>query len=157
MKNIPAEQREMMKQMMGSDKAAEVKIVKKGAGDKVSGFKTTRYEVMADGELYEELWLADDKDLMKDCKALLKMMAKFSSCMEGISSMGAPSPKASVEYMKIFEQGMIVKSVEHSESPMGNHADVTEIAKKDVPDSAFDLPEGYKAAPLGAMWGMGAE
>jgi hypothetical protein len=158
MANVPAEQREMMKQMMGDAKAPKVEIVKKGAGGKVAGFETTQYEVMSDGEVYEELWLAADEALMKDCEAVMKMMGRFTSCMEAISSMGSPaSPEASPEYAKIFELGVVVKSVSHEEGETDDRTEITTITEKDVSDSVFTLPDGYKLVSFETMWGMGEE
>ncbi|MFH1755694.1 MAG: DUF4412 domain-containing protein [Candidatus Latescibacterota bacterium] len=158
MANVPDEQKEMMKKMMGDTKAPKVEIVKKGAGEKVAGFETMRYDVMSDGALYEELWLSADKALMKDCEAVMKMMVKFMSCMQAVSSMGSkPSPEASPEYVKLFELGMMVKSVSHAEGGTAENTDITTISKKDLSDADFALPDGYKRVSFQAMWGMGEE
>jgi len=155
LESVPAEQREMMKKMMGDGKMPTVEIVEKGDGEKIAGFATKRYNVMADGELYEELWLANDKALMADCEAVMKMLGEFTSCTESISSMGsAPSAEASPEYTKIFGMGMIVKSVGHHEDETGNPDGISEIAKKDIPDATFELPNGYKAASFAEIFGM---
>jgi hypothetical protein len=155
MAQIPAEQREMMEKMMGGVDA-EVEVVDKGAGEKISGFETTRFEVMAGGELYEEVWLSNDKALVEECQGIMKMLGKFMSCMSGISAMGgAPSPESTPEYPKLFEAGMIVKSVEHGDN--GEEVNSSMIEPRDVPASVFALPGDYKAVPLSAMWGMGGE
>lgn len=158
MANIPAEQREMMKKMMGGGKEPKVEVVKKESGGKVAGFETTRYEVMSDGNLYEELWLTEDKALMKDCATLMKMMGKFASCMQSMSAMGASaSPEASPEYAKIYELGVIVKSVSHSENETGLDTEIISFTEKDVPDEIFALPDGYKRVSFQTLWGMDEE
>ena len=92
LENIPPEQRQMMEQMMAS--TPDVEIVNKGAGGKIAGFETTKYDVMVDGQLHEELWLSGDKALLKDCGAVMKMMGEFLSCMSTMSAMGGdPSPR----------------------------------------------------------------
>ena len=150
MADIPAEQREMMKQMM-SDAAAETKVVKKGLGGKIAGFETTRYEVLLGGELYEEIWLTEDESLKKECQGLMQMLVEFSSCMASASTMGAPSPESSADYLKLFETGVIVKSVEHGDE--GEGVNTTVISERDVPRSAFSLPSGYKKVPVSKIWG----
>jgi len=157
MEQIPAEQREAMKQMMGGGEPPKVEIVEKGKGERVSGFDTKRYDVMADGELYEEVWIAQDKALVKECMPVMKMVGRFISCMGAIASMGAPTPpEASQEYLKLFDLGMMVKSVGHSDEKVsGASLDFAEIEKKDVPDGDFALPAGYKEVSFATVWGMG--
>ena len=150
LEGVPEEQREMMKKMMGGE-PPKVEIVEKGSGGKVGGFETVHYAIMADGELYEELWVTKDKALMVDCDPVMKMMGQFMSCVSTMTAMSAGStPEASPEYAKIFGLGMIVKSLEKDE------AEPTEtlISKKEVPDSAFAVPEGYKAVAFSEMFGM---
>jgi len=150
MADIPAEQLEMMKRMMG-DATAETEVVGKGSGGKIAGFETTRYEVLQGGELYEEIWLTEDESLKKECQELMQMLMKFSSCISSASAMGAPSPESSPEYLKLFEKGVIVKSVEHGDE--GEGVNTVVISGRDVPPSAFSLPDGYKKAPLSEIWG----
>jgi len=158
MASMPEEQREMMKKMMGGGKEVKVEVVKKGSGGNVSGFETTRYEVMADGKLYEEIWISENKELLKDCAEVMKMMGKFASCMHSAIPMGsAPVPEASPEYAKIYEMGMMVKSVSHSEDKSSHDNDFTSITKKDLSDDIFALPDGYKKVSFQALWGMEQE
>jgi hypothetical protein len=158
MERVPAEQREMMKKMMGDGNAPKVEVVDKGAGEKVSGFATTRYEVMADGELYEEVWITNDKKLMKDCEAVMKMMGKFTSCMESMSAMsGVVSPEASEQYMELFDKGMMVKTTKHGVEGSDHAENIEGITEQDIPDAKFAVPDGYKNVSFPAMFGMAAE
>jgi len=150
LEKLPPEQRQVMEQMMES--TADVEIVNKGAGGKIAGFETTKYEVMVDGQLHEQLWLSEDKALLKDCGAVMKMMAQFMSCMSTMSAMsGAPSPEASPEYGKLFEMGMLVKMVTHGDGG------VTTIAPRDVSGDMFAIPADYKLVSLPEMYGMSAQ
>jgi hypothetical protein len=150
MADVPAEQREMMKRMMGGA-AEKTEVVAKGPGGKIAGFETTRYEVTQGGELYEELWLSEDESLKKECRGLMQMLMKFSSCMASAGATGAPSPESSPDYLKLFETGVLVKSVEHGDE--GEGVNTTVISGRDVPASAFSLPDGYKKVPLLEIWG----
>jgi len=154
MKDVPAEQREMMQKMMGGGEPPEVELVKKGDGGDVAGFKTVHYQVMANGELHEDLWLSNDKALMGDCQPLMKMIGEFTRCMSTMSSMGSgPGPEASPEYARLFELGMMVKSVDH-----GDDDETMMIAPRDVADSEFTLPEGYQSVPFSKLFGgMGGQ
>jgi len=79
--DIPPEQREMMKKMMQGE-TGESEVVDKGSGGKIAGFATTRYEVLQDGELREEIWTTDDASLRKEVQGVIKALMKFSSCFD---------------------------------------------------------------------------
>lgn len=154
MENLPPEHREMVKKMMGSRKPPKVELAKKGAGGKISGFETIRYEVTADGELYEELWLSEDKELLKDFKEIMRIMGKFTQCTAKMGGMGsAISPEATPEYAKVFELGVILKSIGHHEQ----ETEITEMTQRDVKDTEFALPKGYKSVTFEEMWGKSME
>jgi hypothetical protein len=155
MSDMPPEQREMVQRMMGHDKAPEVKIVDKGAGEKISGFDTKRYDVLADGELYEQLWIADDGDLVAECKPVMVMLARFSQCMASANPMGGASdPEATPEYAGILEMGVIVRSVSAGELEEGIAPEEMSIQKRDVPESTFKGPDGYRAVSFAEAMGM---
>ena len=150
MADIPEEQRAMMKQMMGGA-AGETSVVEKGPGEKIAGFATTRYEITQGGEPYETLWLTNDKSLRKEFMDLMPMLMKFSACTSAASGMGVASPESSPEYLKLFESGMIVKSIEHGGE--GEESSTSVISPRDIPASAFEIPADYEKAPLSAIWG----
>jgi len=158
MGDMPAEQKEMIQQMMGHENAPEVKIVDKGAGEKISGFATKRYDVLANGELYEQLWIADDDELVAECKPVMMMLARFGQCMASANPMGGASdPEATPEYAGIFELGVIVRSISAGELEEGIAPEETTIEKRDVPDSAFNVPDGYRAVSFANVFGLTTE
>lgn len=155
MGDMPEEQKEMIKRMMASEKAPVVTIVEKGDGEKISGFATKRYDILANGELYEQLWLADDAALVAECKPVMMMLARFSQCMASANPMGGASdPEATPEYAGIFELGVIVRSVSAGELEEGIAPEEATIEKRDVPESAFKVPDGYRAVSFADVFGM---
>ena len=83
MKNLPAEQRKSLEQMMKKDNEEArhtVEVMGAGDGGNVAGLKTVKYKVEVDGELYEEIWLATDSDLLNEFKSLKPLLRKFSAC-----------------------------------------------------------------------------
>jgi len=158
MGDMPAEQKEMVQRMMGHDKAPEVKIVEKGAGEKISGFGTKRYDVLADGELYEQVWIVDDAALVAECKPVMMMLARFSQCMASANPMGGTSdPEATPEYAKLFELGVMIRTVSAGELEEGIAPEEATIEKRDVPESAFKVPDGYRAVSFAEAFGMEGE
>ena len=155
MGDMPEEQKEMVKRMMGNNKAPVVTIVKKGDGEKIGGMATRRYDVLADGELYEQLWIADEAALVDECKPVMLLMARFMRCMASANPMGGVSdPEATPEYAGIFEMGVVVRSVRAGELEEGIAPEEATIEKRDVPESAFKVPEGYSAISFADVFGM---
>jgi hypothetical protein len=155
MGDMPAEQKAMVQRMMGHGKTPEVKIVDKGAGEKIGGFATKRYDVVADGKLYQQLWITDNKDLVAECKPVMLLMARFSQCLASVNPMGGTSdPEATPEYAKIFERGVVVRSVDAGEQEEGGEPEEMTIEKRDVPESAFKVPDGYRAVSFAEVFGM---
>lgn len=156
MQNVPPEQREMMKQMMGGKNTGsppDVVVEKQGAGDKIAGFATDKYRVTVDGELYEDVWIATDEDLMKDFKPLTRMIADFMGCSLSIAAMGGTPPEATEEYLKLVETGVMLKVERHDKDAPGTATDVTALVKTDVPDSTFETPTGYRQVEFTELMG----
>jgi hypothetical protein len=157
MENIPPEQREMMKQMMGGESGGpppDVVVVKEGAGGKIAGFETDKYTVSVDGDLYEEVWVATDEELLKDFGPLTRMIADFMGCSLSIAAMGGTPPEATEEYLKLMETGLMLKVERHDEDAPGTATDVTALVKADVPESTFEIPSGYRKVEYMELMGM---
>jgi hypothetical protein len=156
MQNVPPEQREMMKQMMGgknTGSAPDVVVEKQGSGDKIAGFATDKYRVTVDGELYEDVWVATDEDLLKDFKPLTRMIADFMGCSLSIAAMGGTPPEATEEYLKLVEAGVMLKVESYDSDAPGTATDVTALVKTDVPDSTFETPAGYQKVEFMELMG----
>ena len=48
---------------------------------------------------------------------------------------------------------MVLKSVKENDKEPGSSVNVISITKKDIPDSEFKLPKGYKSVPMSTFWG----
>ncbi len=152
--DIPPEQREMMKKMMQGE-TGESEVVDKGSGGKIAGFATTRYEVLQDGELREEIWTTDDASLRKEVQGVIKALMKFSSCFDQTGFAGESSYESSPEYLAIFDRGVPVKIVEHGvadEAP-----NTSQLSPREIPDATFALPTGYQTVPMSELWSGAAE
>lgn len=147
MENIPPEQREMMKQMMGGSgdsSPPEVVVTKKGEGEKIVGFSTDKYEVVVNGDLYEEVWIATDKGLSEDFRPLMGFIADVTACIGSIGMIGDITPEATDEYAELFKAGVMLKIISHEDGSEDKGMDVTSLEKKDVPKSVFEAPDGYR-------------
>jgi hypothetical protein len=145
MKNLPAEQRKSMEQMMKKDNEEArhtVSVMGAGDGGSVAGLKTVKYKVEVDGELYEEIWLATDSDLLNEFKSLKPLLRKFSTCA---STFGTEfTPENSSEYLQLMDRGVEVKSIAYSDGSPEPVTDVVKLEKKDLPEAEFSVPRGYR-------------
>lgn len=145
MKGVPEEQRKLIEQMMakGNDPALQdVSVVKSGDGGTIAGYKTVKYKVLVDGELFKEIWLTPDSSLMQEYKPLIPSLKKFDSCTASMDM--EPSPENSPEYQKLSAAGFELRSVRYEEGSPEPETDVVQLDKKAIPESEFKVPAGYK-------------
>jgi len=148
MKGVPEEQRMMMtkgKKPFGQD----VSIVKSGDGGTIAGYKTVKYKVLVNGELFKEIWLTLDSSLMKEYKPLIPLLKKFNSCTNRMEM--ASSPENTPEYQKLWEAGFELKSVKYEGGNPEYETDVVKLEKKTIPESEFKTPLGYKKISFSEM------
>ena len=152
MKNLPAEQRKSLEQMMKKDNEEvrhTVTVVGAGDGGSVAGLKTLKYKVEVDGELYEEIWLATDGDLLNEFKSLKPLLRKFSACA---STFGTEfTPENAPEYLELMERGVEVKSIAYTDGSPEPVTDVVKLEKKDLPEAEFSVPRDYRQITFGEM------
>jgi hypothetical protein len=134
------------KKMLGvgeKQKPLKVEIVSECDGGTVAGYKTEKFNVLANGESHQTVWLATDASLTKEIKSLVGMLSEFQKCSK-IMDFGAPPVELSPEYIKLMEKGMILKSVEYEEGLENTATNTVSIEIKNIPDSEFQVPVGYK-------------
>jgi hypothetical protein len=143
--SLTPEMRKMMEQM-NTEKAGvderKISIDKKGDGEEIAGFKTTKYNVLVDGEIYEELWLATDVQLLKDSKPLIGLLTELTKCTSSMDNEDFISSHP--DYLKLFEQGVILKSLKNEEGETNIQTNVVELQKIDISSDEFEVPSGYK-------------
>jgi len=127
----------------------EVRVERVGSGGNIAGYATEKYEVHADGELYEEVWLARDPELLAELGDT-KALARFEACASRM--MGGDTVEASPEYMELMQSGWLLKSVEHGEGVAEVMLEVSRIEERSIPGSEFEVPAGYEEVPLGYLF-----
>lgn len=151
-KKVPEENQG--KQKPGKD-APQVSFVKEGDGGVIAGYPTVKYRVLADGKLYEEVWLTTDPVVMKDLESLFRtVMKKFEKCLFSVAN-ATDSLSLSVEdtpeYQKMEQEGWQMKSRNYSGTGLPSTYEVIKLEKKDIPASEFEIPSGYKKIPVSEM------
>jgi len=158
MKNVPPEQREMMKKYMEQAQKKEtpkkeisVKVKKTGDKATVAGYSGTKYRILVDGKLTEELWIAPKITIgteidRKKWEKMQKAMAEIGGAEAGYS--------ASEEYLDVMEEGGVIKSIAYYEKDAKGVTVATKIEKKKIPASEFQVPKGYKKVSLNEVYGQ---
>lgn len=142
MASMPPEYKKMMG--VGQDKKTpKVEIISEGDGGTIAGCKTEKYKVMVNGEPYEILWLTTDVSLTNEFKSLVGMLSEFQKCSK-IMNIGTPPVELSSDYIKLMEKGLTLKSIEYEEGTENITTNTVSLEKKDIPDSEFQVPSGYK-------------
>lgn len=159
MAEVPPEYRQMMKQMMNRDqqpKAAppQVKVVK-GGNETIVGLKTTRYSVMVNGALAEEIWLTNDTGLKKDWEPMGSMIQDFEACNAKMKGMAGDvgGPETSVEYQKLMQKGWPLKTVNHQQGQARTVSNVIRLEKQKMGAEMFKPPAGYTAVSFSEFMG----
>ncbi|MCL4476432.1 MAG: DUF4412 domain-containing protein [Nitrospirae bacterium] len=151
-KNMPGE--DQGKQKGGKD-APKVSVMKGGDGGVVAGYSTVKYKVLADGKLYEEVWLTADPAVLKDLESLFKtVMKKFEKCLSSVANVADSLPLAveeSPEYKKMEQAGWQMRSKSYFGGGQPATYEVIRLEKRDIPASEFEVPSGYKKVPIFEM------
>jgi len=108
-----------------------------------------KYEVHSNGELFQEIWLAEDIDMTSDLnpKKFLDYQVKMSRGMLGKSSGPFNALYRSNEYSELLKKGFVLDSTVHHASG-GFEKKATAIQRADIPAGQFVVPESYRRVRL---------
>ena len=138
--SVPDEYKKMMG--LGDDKKPpKVEINAKGSGGKIAGFETEKFEVMADGKLYETVWMTQDESLKRELKPVMEILTDFFRCSQ-MMTMIVPV-ESTTEYENFIKKGFILKSVEYQNDMEDINEHITEISIEDIPTDEFIVPADY--------------
>lgn len=129
-------------------KLPPVSITAVGIKEKIAGYEAEKYDVRVDGQLFEELWIAPiDMSADLNFDRFMDQQLKNSAAMQGKSADQYNAIYRSPEYRRLTEKATVVKNVTHHIA--GSFArTATSVEQRDVPDSAFAVPEAYRKVRL---------
>jgi hypothetical protein len=160
MKDMPPAQREQMMQMlkqMGGDGASgpppRVTIERTADTEKIAGLAARKYRVLANGKLYEQLWLTTDTALVRELE-LARAPDTFGRMFACVAGSGSERVEATGDYRQIFAEGWPLKAVYHGEGGGPGRALVTRVEQRELGEPAFAPPGGFRAAPLAEVFGQ---
>ncbi len=148
-KTVPAEDKG--KQKAGKD-VPRVSVTKEGDGGAIAGYNTVKYKVLADGKLYEEVWLTSDPAVIKDLESVFRtVMKKFEKCLSNLANVAeslALSVEETQEYRELERQGWQMRSKSYAGGRGPVTSEIVKLEKRDIPASEFEVPSGYKKVPV---------
>ncbi len=138
---------DMMNMMGGAapEWSGKVEVRKTSETETIAGYSTTKYQLLIDGGLAHEIWLAEDLDLSAEVD-----MEQFLN----MSTMRAKeaSYQSTPEYQDLFRQGYPLKQV-HFLAGGKEIIEATKVEKQDIPESQFEVPEGFHEMNMQQMMG----
>ena len=149
LKNMPEQQKKMIMEQMKSQMAAQkqqkgdpkpapkIKIIKTSVKEKIAGYSTRKYQVMADGKLVQESWIADDINIGKEID-LDKMEDMMSKMDMGGEQMSYRTDKAVIGLMR---KGYPLKEFY---SDMDMTTITKKVTKAKISSDKFKVPAGYR-------------
>ena len=160
---MPPEQRKMVEEMMkkqmgggGAPAAApQITVEEKGSGEKIGSFNCTRYAVLSNGQLTQDVWAAstDQVHLQEADYKTFQAMAKFYEPLRR----NAPKGSWSAPPMQQIK-GMPVRMISYEGQRPSYQWDVLKVDEKSLENSLFTLPAGLKKQgmmPSGMGMGRG--
>jgi hypothetical protein len=156
---IPAEQRDMLKQMLKdqvtpqkSSSPPKAEVVDTGLGDTIAGYPARKYEVRIGGKPSEALWITSGIRMGNefDVRRFSEMMRTLTS---QISMIGDYAAMSSPQVMSLLEKGWPLRIVDYQGGKYNMLSDVVKAEKKSVPPATFDIPKDYQQASVVEIFG----
>jgi hypothetical protein len=157
---LPPDQRAQVEQMMkqalqgqagqrGAAPAPRVTVERTAEQATIAGLPAKRYRVLTDGQPFQDLWLASDAGLLQEIHAgkASDAYARMSACQAGSAGPYAAVAE-SQEYRKLFGEGWPVRIVGYPTGTPQTLTEVVRVERRDVPESEFTPPAGFRKAPL---------
>jgi hypothetical protein len=118
----------------------------------IAKLPTRKYRVLVEGKLYEELWLANDEQLVRELD-LTRAPDTFGRMFACMVTMDGQRPEASAEYRRLFAEGWPLKAVFHGEGGSPGRALVTRAEPREIAERDFMPPAGFRASTLTEVFG----
>ena len=149
LKEMPPEQRQMVEQMMRSGPAPQecrepkVEMLKRGEQATIAGYSAIRYDVLVDGKLDSELWIAKGITAWSELdpgklERIAAELGKLSGCGPSQKPQGLLGADPT---WKLSKEGYPVRTVDRNSG--GRTIEVVRAEHRTVPLEEFQPPSGF--------------
>ena len=124
-----------------------------GAGERLQGYETRRHQVLVDGELVEELWIAQKLEIGREVD-----QAAFVAALQKMLGGGAGPNQGyewDEEYRKVRFSGYPLRQVLYFIGEKST-LEVRSVAAQEFPAADFAVPKGFaKVGYVDLLYGGG--
>jgi len=163
MKNMPPEQRKLLEQKLNAQmgnlfqdpkdcpEPPKVELRKTEQQETIAGFKTVRYDLMSNGKIDAEIWVAKEIAVGEDLdpQKMQQFTAEMTKLIPCGGGQGKNGPLGNDPVWKVAREGYPVRTVDHSSGkeakPM---VEVVKAEQKTVPATEFQPPTGFTRKEL---------
>ena len=163
LKDMPPDERERTLQLMkraqadagGAGRVPKVSVQRTADTETIAGLPTRKYQVLADGALYEELWLATAPGLLRELIVARapETFGRMSGCL---ASGGGSRVETTDEYRRIYSEGWPLKAVFYGTGGPTPGTPVTRVERREIAEGEFTRPAGFTAMSLLEVFGRAA-
>ena len=135
-----------MMNMMGKaapEWSGTLEVVKTSETETIAGYSTTKYQLLIDGGLAQEIWMAEDLDVSAEVD--MEQFLNMSTAKAGVASY-----QSTAEYQDLFRQGYPLRQVVFQAGGK-EIIEATKVEQQDIPDSQFEVPDGYQEMNMQQM------
>lgn len=130
-------------------KLPKVVLRKLGDGGAIAGHDTVKYQVESDGELFQEMWVAEDVNTNGDLDPAqyLAIQQKLSAGMIGKAGKSFRAMWKNPEVRDLYGKGIVMQNIVRHVAG-GYERKTTSVKQADVAASEFEVPESYRRVRL---------
>ena len=144
------EQRKKLDKIMNPNSNASMEFKASNKTQKVSRWKTTKYEGYTDGAKITEMYIATFESIGIDKErftAMQKMMSFFKQNLNEITALlptgGSFSQIGFDESSPVFKDGIPVKTISYNNGTPKDENIVNSISSENIAETLFNIPQGY--------------
>ncbi len=116
----------------------------------VAGYATRRHEVHVNGALKQELWIAEAILPDLDVAAYGDMLRAFHSALGHSAETALSDPRV----MALYKKGWPLRTILYDEEGYPDKTEVTEVIRKPIPLSEFEVPNDYRKLDSRQIFGQ---
>ena len=130
-------------------KLPAITITQAAGTERIAGYDTVKYEFRADGDLFQEVWIAPALNLSSDLDPTryFAIQRTLGTAMTGKVGEQYNALYANEDYRKLLEKGFVLKMVNHHSGGSFERV-ATSIRQADVPANQFDVPASFRTVKL---------
>jgi hypothetical protein len=118
-------------------------VERTGQVDTLAGHPARKHQIYVEGQLLEEVWIAEDLDIGKELDP-----DKYAKLLLQTRSDDSGDWEFDPQVRALRTKGLEMKSIRHAATGPEESGGVQKVEQKQLPDSTFQVPAGYQKATM---------